>query len=156
MQLLVPSGAPVLLIRDGPDSPVIGTFDYRDLNAYLLIVIGLAQPDEEHIADFAKLAQKAREGKAIPLRSIKDWGKKEPLAFLPGSANLVKAIDSFGKGLHRILVTDASGKVTGLLSQTRLIRFLWDNGRHFPVIEQIYGQYLRDLKIGSNSVIAIK
>lgn len=150
------SGAPVLLIRDGPDSPVVGTFDYRDLNAYLLIVIGLAQPNEEHIADFAELAQKAREGKAIPLRSIKDWGKKEPLAFLPASADLVKAIDSFGKGLHRILVTDPSGRVTGLLSQTRLVRFLWENGRHFPVIEQIYTQYLRDLKIGSNNVISIK
>ena len=146
----------MLLIRDGPDSPVIGTFDYRDLNAYLLIVVGLAQPDEEHIADFVELAQKAREGKAIPLRSIKDWGKKEPLTFLPGSADLVRAIDSLGKGLHRIVVTDVAGKVTGLLSQTRLIRFLWENGRHFPVIEQIYSQYLRDLKIGSNSVISIK
>ncbi|ETN45291.1 uncharacterized protein HMPREF1541_09122 [Cyphellophora europaea CBS 101466] len=153
--LLISSGAPVLLIRNGPDTPVIGTFDYRDLNAYLLIVIGLAQPDEDHIADFAELAQKAREGKAIPLRSIKDWGKKEPLTFLPGNSDLVRAIDTFGKGLHRIVATDTAGNVTGLLSQTRLIRFLWEHGRHFPVIEQLHSQYLRDLKIGSNSVIAI-
>jgi CBS-domain-containing membrane protein len=120
------------------------------------MVVGLAAPDEDHIADFVQLAQKAREGQAIPLRSIKDWGKKEPLTFLPGTSDLVRAIDVFGKGLHRIVVTDESGKITGLLSQSRLIRFLWENGRHFPILEQLYGQYLRDLKIGSNSVIAVK
>ena len=120
------------------------------------MVVGLAQPDEAHIQDFAELTQKAREGKAIPLRSIKDWGKKEPLTILPGSADLVKAIDVFGKGLHRILIVNDSGKATGLLSQSRLIRFLWENGRHFPVLEQLHAQYLRDLKIGSNSVISIK
>ena len=151
------SGAPVLLIKDGTNSPVIGTFDYRDLNSYLLMVVGLAQPDEDHIQDFVQLTQKAREGKSIPLREIKDWGKKEPLTFIPGSADLIKAIETFGKGLHRIVVVDESTKeVTGLLSQSRLVRFLWENGRHFPVIEQLYSQYLRDLKIGSNSVIAIK
>ena len=121
------------------------------------MVVGLAQPDEEHIQDFAQLTQKAREGKSIPLRDIKDWGKKEPLVFLPGSADLIKAIETFGKGLHRIVVVDESTKeVTGLLSQSRLIRFMWENGRHFTVLENLYSQFLRDLKIGSNNVISIK
>jgi CBS-domain-containing membrane protein len=121
------------------------------------MVIGLAQPDEEHIQDFAELTQKAREGKSIPLRDIKDWGKKEPLTFLPRTADIIKAIETFGRGLHRIVIVNESTKeVTGLLSQSRLIRFLWENGRHFPVIEQLYSQYLRDLKIGSNSVVSIK
>ena len=156
-KLLVGSGAPVLLIRDSDDTPVIGTFDYRDLNSYLLMVVGLAQPEEDHVHDFVELAQKAREGKSVPLKEIKDWGKKEPLTFISGSADIIKAIEIFGRGLHRIVVLDEKTQaVTGLLSQSRLIRFLWENGRHFPVIEQLYTQYLRDLKIGSNNVIAIK
>jgi hypothetical protein len=118
--------------------------------------IGRLQPDEEHIADFAEMVQKAREGKAIPLRDIKDWGKKEPLTFLPGTSDLVRAIDVFGKGLHRIVITDDAGGVIGLLSQSRLIRFLWEEGRHFPMLEQLHGYYLRDLKIGSNAVISVK
>jgi CBS domain len=147
----------VLLIKDNDTSPVIGTFDYRDLNAYLLMVVGLAEPDEPYIHDFAELAQKAREGKSIPLRDIKDWGKKEKLTFLPGLADIIKAIEIFGTGSHRIVIfDDKTNQVTGLLSQSRLIRFLWENGRHFPVIEQLYTNYLRDLKIGSNHVIAIK
>lgn len=121
------------------------------------MVVGLAQPEDDHIHDFTQLTQKAREGKSIPLRKIKDWGKKEPLTFLPGDADLIKAIETFGKGLHRIVIVDESTKeVTGLLSQSRLIRFLFENGRHFQVLEQLYGQYLRDLKIGSNAVVAIK
>ncbi len=120
------------------------------------MVVGLAQPDEEH-HDFVELAQRAREGKSIRLREIKDWGKKEPLTFLSGNADIIQAIETFGRGLHRIVVVDESTKaVTGLLSQSRLIRFLWEHGRHFPVIEQLYAQYLRDLKIGSNNVVAIK
>ena len=121
------------------------------------MVVGLVQPEEDHIHDFVELAQKAREGKSIPLREIKDWGKKEPLTFLPGTADIIQAIETFGKGLHRILVVDENTKaVTGLLSQSRLTRFLWEHGRHFPVIEQLYSHYLRDLKIGSNNVVAIK
>ena len=150
------SGAPVLLIRDGDSNPVIGTFDYRDLNSYLLMVIGLAEPDEEHVQDFAELAQKAREGKSIPLSDIKDWGKKEPLTFIPNNADIIKAIELFGKGVHRIVVVDEATKnVTGLLSQSRLMRFLWEHGRHFTVLENLYSQYLRDIKIGSNNVISI-
>ncbi|RMD39286.1 hypothetical protein DV735_g5841, partial [Chaetothyriales sp. CBS 134920] len=154
--LLIGSGAPVLLIREDDSSPVISTFDYRDLTAYLLMVVGLAAPDDDHIQDFIQLAQKAREGTSVPLRDIEAWGKREPLTFVSGKADLIKAIELFGQAVQRIVVIDEETKaVTGLLSQSRLVRFLWENGRHFPVIDQLYGQYLRDLKIGSNNVISI-
>ncbi|KAK5210399.1 cell separation during budding [Exophiala xenobiotica] len=153
---LVESGVPVVLIREKAGSPVIGTYDYRDLNAYLLLVIGLAHPEDEHAEDFEEVAQRAREGKAIHLRDIKDISKKEPLTFLSKDANLLQAIETFGKGVHRVVVIDESTQqATGVLSQSMLIRFLWENGRSFPVLDQLFTQHLRDLKIGSNDVIAI-
>jgi len=122
--------------------------------------VGIAQPNDEHVERFARLAQKASQGKPIPLRDVRGLGRQDPVTFLPESADLVKAIEIFGKGVHRLLVaregTDGKIEVTGLLSQTRLMRFLWENGRNFPVIDQLYSQHLRDLKIGSNNVIAIK
>lgn len=122
--------------------------------------MGIAQPSEEHAERFAELAQKAGQGKPIPLRDVRDLGRRDPLTYLPESANLVKAIEIFGKGVHRVLIakegSEGKVEVTGLLSQTRLMRFLWENGRNFPVIDQQYSQYLRDLRIGSNNVIAIK
>ncbi|KAH0835363.1 hypothetical protein Z517_11540 [Fonsecaea pedrosoi CBS 271.37] len=155
--LLIQSGAPVVLIREKPGSPVIGTFDHRDLNAYLLLVIGLSHPDDnEHAEDFMELAQRAREGKRVHLREIQDLSKKEPLTFLDENADLLKAIETFGRGVHRVVVIDETTKeATGVLSQSRLVRFLWENGRSFPMLDQLYLQNLRDLRIGSKDVIAI-
>lgn len=120
-------------------------------------MVGLAHPDDEHAEDFEQVAQRAREGKAIHLRDIKDISKKEALTFLSKDANLLQAIETFGKGVHRVVVVDeATNETVGVLSQTMLIRFLWENGRSFPVLEQLFTQHLRDLKIGSNDVIAIK
>ena len=136
---------------------MIGTFDHRDLNAYLLLVVGLSRPDDEHAEDFIQLARRAREGKPIHLREIRDLSRKEPLTFLDENADLLKAIETFGQGVHRVVVRDESTKEpTGIMSQSRLIRFLWENGRSFPVLDQLYTQHLRDLKIGSNNVVAIK
>ena len=158
-QILIESGAPVVLVRDKAGSPVIGTFDHRDLNAYLLLVVGLSRPDEddEHGQDFLELARRARSGKQIHLREIQALSKKEPLTFLDEDSNLIKAIETFGKGVHRVVVRNETTKLaTGVLSQSRLVRFLWENGRSFPVLDQLYHRNLRDLKIGSNDVIAIK
>jgi hypothetical protein len=145
-------------VREKAGSPVIGTYDHRDLNAYLLLVIGLSRPDDEdHGQDFLELARRAREGKQIHLREIQALSKKEPLTFMDENSNLVKAIETFGKGVHRVVVRNETTKeATGVLSQSRLIRFLWENGRSFPVLDQLYLQNLRDLKIGSNDVVAIK
>ena len=120
-------------------------------------MVGLAQPDEEHISSFNELAMKAREGSKIPLKDVKDLGPKEPLVFLPQTANLMKAIEVFGGGVHRvIIVKEGTKEVTGMLSQLKLVKFLWENRSSFPVLDQIYPQYLRDLRIGSQQVIAIK
>jgi len=148
----------VLLIRDHPSSrSAIDTFDYADLNAYLLLVVGLAQPDEAHIQDFQELARKAREGRLIPLRDVQKLGRKEPLTFLPHTADLVKAVETFCLGVHRILIVEeGTDHVVGVFSQSQLVKFLWEHGRSFPVFDQLYSQYLRDLKIGSNEVVSIK
>jgi CBS domain-containing protein len=158
LQLLIDSGAPVLLVRESPSSrSVTGTFDYADLNAYLLLVVGLAQPDEEHIEDFRELARKARTGAVIPLKDVQELGRKEPLVKLPNTASLIQAIETFGSGVHRVIVVEQhTDEVVGILSQSRVVKFLWENGRSFPVIDQLYPQYLRDLKIGSHQVVSIK
>jgi hypothetical protein len=122
-----------------------------------LLNVGLAQPDEEHVSSFQELVKKARQGSKIPLKDVKDIGRKEPLVTLPHTASLMKAVETFGGGTHRIIVVkEGTEKVVGVLSQSRLVRFLWENGRSFPVIDQLYPQYLRDLRIGSQNVLSIK
>ncbi|KKZ61917.1 hypothetical protein EMCG_03616 [[Emmonsia] crescens] len=155
--LLIDSGVPVILIRENPEAKsAIGTFDYADLNAYLLLVVGLVHPGEEHVTSMRELARKAREGKEIPLRDVKNMGLNVPITTLPPGANLMRAVEIFGGGIHRIIVTKQdTNEVVGIFSQWRLVKFLWENGQSFPVIDQLYPRYLADLKIGSQQVISI-
>ncbi|KAI9860184.1 MAG: cell separation during budding [Trichoglossum hirsutum] len=156
-QMLIESGAPVILLRETADSKVAcGTFDYTDLNAYLLLVVGLVQPEEGDMSSFQELAKKAREGNPVPVKHVKNLGKKNAFITLPESALLPTAVEIFGSGLHRIaIVKDGTNEVVGVLSQLRLVEFFWENGRSFTSIDQLYPQQLKDLAIGSSQVIAI-
>jgi hypothetical protein len=147
----------VLLREEDSTLAATGTFDYSDLNAYLLLVVGLARPSEEEAERYNELAKKGREGKPIALRDIKELGKKEPLITLPHTADLTKAIEVFGSGVHRILVVE-EGKtdVIGVLTQLRLVQFFWDNRQSFPLVDELYPQLIKDLGIGSPSVLYIK
>jgi hypothetical protein len=148
-----------VLLRDSKDTQhATGTFDYSDLNAYLLLVVGLAHPDEEDVASFDELAKKGREGKPIPLRDVKEVGnKKEPLITLPHSADLTKAMEVFGSGVHRVLIAEeGTTNVIGVLTQLRLVKFFWENRQSFPDVDQLYPHLIKDLMIGSKSVLAIK
>ncbi|KAJ5408511.1 Protein sds23 [Penicillium cosmopolitanum] len=157
--ILIDSGTPVLLIRESPDkTSAVATFDYSDLNTYLLLAAGLALPQEHNRASYDELAKKAREGEKIPLKDVKGLGmEKEPLITLPASANVLTAVETFGGGIHRVVVVKESNdqEVVGIFSQFRLVKFLWENGRSFPAIEQLYPQALAQLRIGSHNVISI-
>jgi hypothetical protein len=119
--------------------------------------VGLAHPDESELASFDELAKKGREGKPIPLKDLKDIGKKEPLIMLPASADLTKVMEVFGSGVHRVLVVeDDTQNVVGILTQLRMVRFFWENRQSFPAVDQLYASLIKDLNLGSHSVYAIK
>lgn len=135
----------------------MSTFDYNDLNAYLLIVVGLAKPDdEEQVALYSSLAQKAQDRVPITLREIKPVFRKEDLVVLPAEATLDRTVEMFGSGVHRILVANQASEIVGVVSQLRLLEFFWHQGVNFPAIDRLYGAILRDLHIGSQQIIAVK
>jgi len=120
-------------------------------------VVGLAHPEEQDVASFDELAKKGREGKPIPLKDVKDLGKKEPLITLPDTADLTKAMEVFGSGVHRVLVAkEDTTDVVGVLTQLRMVSFFWENRASFPAVDQLYPQLLKDLSIGQKQVLAIK
>ncbi|KAL8794006.1 MAG: hypothetical protein Q9195_003412 [Heterodermia aff. obscurata] len=155
--LLLESSSPVLLVRTGSsDKAAATTFDYRDLTQYLLFATGQLQPDEERRVFFQSLAKKAQQGQPIPVRDAKNLGTKEPLITLPHTADLTKAVETFGGGVHRIVVVkERTDEVVGILSQLELVKFLWENGRSFPNIDQLYPQTIKDLGIGTQQLISV-
>jgi CBS domain-containing protein len=159
IELLIRSGLPnVVLLRESPGTRVaVGTFDYSDLNAYLLLGIGLKQPEEHQVSRIKELARKGREGKLIPVKDVKDLGPKEPLLCVSRKEPLPKVVEIFGSGIHRVVVVEEdSNEVVGVLTQLRLVQFFWENCRHFARIEPLFSKTIRELEIGSHSVFAIK
>jgi hypothetical protein len=145
------------LRQHADDKTAYSTFDYSDLNAYLLVVVGLAKPEAGQVEAWGQLLRKAKEHLPIPLREVTTLAQKSPLVTLSESSDLSKAIEIFGSGVHRILICkDGTTEVVGILSQLKLVKFLWDNGTSFPSIDQLYAVILRDLNIGTIQTIAIK
>ncbi|KAH6614721.1 hypothetical protein B0J18DRAFT_306118 [Chaetomium sp. MPI-SDFR-AT-0129] len=156
MLLVKQNPSNVVLVRETSSAQTaLTTFDYSDLNAYLLVVVGLATPDEENIALYDQIAKKAQAQEDIPLRDIQPLSRKEELVTLPADEYLDKAMEAFGSGIHRVLITSPTGEVVGVLSQLRLVEFFWNEAVNFPVIERLYGSLLRDLQIGTHQTIAI-
>ncbi|KAJ4387748.1 cell separation during budding [Gnomoniopsis smithogilvyi] len=144
-----------VMIKDGPLKQPVSFFDYNDLNAYLVAVVGLAKPDEEHVQLYDSIAKRAQEREAIPMRDIQPICRHEQLVSLPPDEFLPGAIEVFGSGVHRILVTTQEGETIGVVSQLKLLEFFWNEGVNFPIIDRLYPALLKELQIGSQQIIAI-
>lgn len=145
-----------VLVKDGPVKRPVATFDYRDLNAYLVVVVGLAHPAEEHVQLYDSIAKRAQDREAIPLRDIQPLCRQEQLVSLSPGDFLPGAIEVFGSGIHRILVTSQDGEPVGVLTQLTVLEFFWNEGVNFQVIDRLYPVLLRDLRIGSQQIVCIK
>jgi len=157
-QVLIDNGlSSIPILSSDQDGTVCGTVDYTDLNAFLLLIMGLYQPaEDEDLSSIEELAKKARAGSSVPVKLVKDLGKKDPFITVNETDELSKVVEILGSGVHRVaVVKNGTTKVIGIVSQLRLIRYFWENGRVFPAIEALYSVNLRDLGLGSSSVISI-
>jgi CBS domain-containing protein len=135
---------------------VTHTFDYADLNAYLLLVLGNIDPIEES-AEVKETVVKAREGKPVPVKFVSQLGIKDPFVVVSSDTTLSVAVEILGNGVHRIAVNDPRNpkEVVGVISQRRLIRYIWENGRKFKSLETLFQTPLKELNVGSKVVITI-
>lgn len=155
--LLLKSRPSVVLIRESASSSIaVSTFDFKDLNAYLLVVVGLAKPEEDQVEASNNIGSKAEKGEPITLREIQPLCRKEALVMLPANSKLSQAVEVLGSGVHRLMVTSDDGEAVGVMSQLRLVEFFWNEGVNFASIDQLYPQILRDLNIGTKDTISVK
>src|SRR5947207_10377981 len=96
LQRLVDLKLTSLLLRQKDETTVSGTFDYTDLTAFLLMVIGFSDPSNPAIssnASFKDIVKKAREGDPnIPVKLVGDIGIKDPFIALPESETLAHLV----------------------------------------------------------------
>lgn len=119
------------------------TFDYNDLNSYLLLVLNKIQVNDKTVQ------QDCQNGKPVPVGEIVKLTPKNPFYKLSETENLSTVMGILGSGVHRVAITDvAMTQIKGVLSQRRLIKYLWDNARSFTNLEPLFNSSLQDLKIG--------
>lgn len=147
----------VVLIRESSSSSAaLATFDYSDLNAYLLVVVGLSKPEPHQVELYNGIMLNARDGGEISLRQIQPLCRQDPLVGVPSNGSLSHAIEILGSGIHRILITNSLGDVVGIMSQLRMVDFFWNEGINFPAVDRLYPVMLRDLGVGAQQVISVK
>ncbi|GME95291.1 unnamed protein product [[Candida] boidinii] len=136
------------------------TFDYTDLNSYLLLVLNklkmerLSSLNYEPKSEIPDLIKKAQRGEQVPVSFVIRLANKNPFIKLNESDNLANVVEILGSGVHRVAITK-NQQLTGILSQRRLIKYLWDNARRFPSMEPLLSSSLHSLGIGSANVITI-
>lgn len=136
------------------------TFDYTDLNAYLLLVLNkitiedLKNVDYEPKSEIPTMVKKAQTGEQVPVSFVIRLTTKNPFIKLTENDTISTVVEILGTGVHRIAITN-NNKLTGILSQRRLVKFLWDNARRFPSMEPLLSSSISSLHIGSSNPISI-
>lgn len=129
------------------------TFDYNDLNAYMLLSLNKIKMNKVENESIQKLISKnASTGKPVKVGDIIKFVPKTPFLKINENESLSKILQILGNGVHRVAITDdglgKEMKIKGILSQRRLLKYLWDNASKFENFEELSKFQLKDLKIG--------
>ena len=136
------------------------TFDYGDLNTYLLLVVNRINASDlgevgYSTQEITNVINAAKRGEQVPVDFIIRLYPKNDFMRLSELDTLYHATEIFGKGIHRVAIVNAADEVIGILSQRRLIRYIWENARRFSSLEPYLSTSLQDLKIGSSDPVFI-
>lgn len=149
------------------------SFDYSDLNTYLLLIMGRIDVNDLFIDEIGadcneplSLAEKkerlaafvarAKKGEEVPVDILVRLQPKTPFLRFKESETLLKAVEAFGSGAHRVAIINSASKISGILSQRRTIKFFWENARRFPSLEPLLNSSLQELNIISPNPITIQ
>lgn len=154
---------PVSLTKD--DSTDLNnclTFDYSDLNTYMLMIMNKIKIEDLNLEDtditpelFNTYMEKGKKGEEVPVDFIIKLHPKNPFIKINVNDQLISVMEVLGNGVHRVAIVNDSGYIVGILSQRRLIKFIWENARKFSNLEEYFNQSIDELKIGSSNPITI-
>ncbi|CCH61782.1 hypothetical protein TBLA_0F02420 [Henningerozyma blattae CBS 6284] len=135
-------------LSHSPQTPIADqylAFNYNDLNSYLLLALNKVSVADPTITADCQNGKPVKVGDFITVAE-----NKLKFSTLDLNDSLDMAIDILGKGIHRLAILDTpNNTILGILSQRRLIKYIWDNARLFKNIQPILNKSLRELQIGN-------
>ncbi|CAG8520789.1 13245_t:CDS:10 [Gigaspora rosea] len=155
MQILTRNNISSAPVYDASTKSYSGMFDWADVMTYLLIVLKkkdaskqLEKTDAELSAEFNDLVKLASHCQPVPVKLASDLSKKNPFYSVLPETSLLQVVELFGSGTHRVAVVDANGIIKGILTQSRVVNYFYQNVTKFPPIEQLFPKTLNELDIG--------
>ncbi|GAA5802332.1 hypothetical protein EDC94DRAFT_621826 [Helicostylum pulchrum] len=154
------SSAPVYV--EGEKGHYIGMFDYGDVIAYILLVLHRkpGQKDSSDSIDLDSLeikdiVRRALDGQKVPVRMASDLSRKNPFYSILEEATLLSAVEIFACGTHRVSILKPDGEIGGILSQSTVVRYLYENRKQFPILDEVMNKTILQLKLGDEPVVGI-
>lgn len=114
------SSAPVY---EGEKKQYVGMFDYGDIVAFLLVVMG-KEEIPEYETDLRDILQKGLRMGPVPVRMVSDLSLRNPFVYVAPEAPLLEAVQFFAQGMHRLAVMNPDFSLKGILSQSALLSYV--------------------------------
>ncbi|CAO3594206.1 unnamed protein product [Absidia cylindrospora] len=132
-----------------------GFFDYADVIAYILLVLRSTSADESGSLEIRDIVKRALQGKQVPVSLASDLSQKNPFYSILPEATLISAVEEFSCGTHRVCVLNPDGQIKGILSQSTVVKYLYENKHQFPEIDAMMNKTLRELNLGQTDVVSV-
>ncbi|KAJ2000682.1 cell separation during budding [Coemansia sp. RSA 2322] len=151
-------------LYDAKTQSYVGMFDLHDLATYILVKRSSnTDMDEISPADCSDLARNAltlgkkkfgartTESDDVVVSRIADMSQINPFYSVLPETTLAQVVAVFAKGTHRVAVMDGTGKIQGILSQTRVIRHFFEHGD-----SDALDRPLKDLGLVTGDVVTVR
>ncbi|KAI8341244.1 hypothetical protein BC941DRAFT_416307 [Chlamydoabsidia padenii] len=133
----------------------IGCFDYADVIAYLLLVLRSSTADESGSLELQDIVKRALDGQQVPVSLASDLSQKNPFCSVLPEATLASVVEEFSCGIHRVSVMNPDGRIKGILSQSTVVKYFYENKYQFPEISALFNKTLRELNLGQTDVVSV-
>lgn len=77
--------------------------------------------------DLRTLVREGIKNLPVPVKWVADLSLRNPVRLVRHDESLGAAVAIFAQGVHRVCVTDDSGRIEGILSQSAVCRWLEEN-----------------------------
>ncbi|KAJ3168839.1 cell separation during budding [Geranomyces variabilis] len=154
-ETLILNGISSAPVWDKDKGVFVGMFDYRDVVTYVLVGLSKDAPmDASASMEFKELVRLARSHEPVPVKLAADISHRNPFYSVMEQTHLLQVAELFSSTIHRVAVMNDTG-LKGIVSQSTVIQYLYKNIEKFPDVQSVFAKSIKELGLGTKSVIAV-